>query len=165
MYLLWALFLAGLVMIYAKWWGWYGGFAWGPRFFVFASIPASMAIAVALRHGRSPWLRLGALAALVLAAWVGLDGVVFGREALSLGQERCNIALEHLCWYVPEFSVLWHPFVASPPVDARGIVYICYVGVVLLRLAAPTVRPLMRDLVVMAACVATDQRRQPRWRF
>ena len=30
------LVVAGLVLVYAKWWAWYGGVSWGPRFFVFA---------------------------------------------------------------------------------------------------------------------------------
>ena len=38
-------FLAGLVIVYAKWWAWPGGWFWGPRFFVFAAIPASIALA------------------------------------------------------------------------------------------------------------------------
>src|SRR5206468_4886727 len=40
------LFLVGLVIAYAKWWAWYGGFFWGPRFLLFASFPASLAMAV-----------------------------------------------------------------------------------------------------------------------
>ena len=34
------LFVAGLVLVYSKWWAWYGGDAWGPRFFVAAAVPA-----------------------------------------------------------------------------------------------------------------------------
>src|SRR5205085_1593251 len=41
--------VAGLVLVYAKWWAWYGGISWGPRFFVFAAIPASLFVAARAR--------------------------------------------------------------------------------------------------------------------
>jgi hypothetical protein len=31
-------FLLGLILTYARWYGWYGGQFWGPRFFLFASV-------------------------------------------------------------------------------------------------------------------------------
>src|SRR5262249_62404931 len=43
------LFVAGLVLVYAKWWAWYGGGPWGPRYFVVAAAPASLLRAVRLR--------------------------------------------------------------------------------------------------------------------
>ena len=42
----WLLFTAGLVLIYASWWDWSGDWFWGPRFFLFASVPASFALAL-----------------------------------------------------------------------------------------------------------------------
>src|SRR5262249_14740881 len=33
-------FVVGLVLAYARWWAWYGGSFWGPRFFLVASVPA-----------------------------------------------------------------------------------------------------------------------------
>src|SRR6185436_5776493 len=32
----WMLFLVGLVLVYARWWAWYGGWFWGPRFLLIA---------------------------------------------------------------------------------------------------------------------------------
>lgn len=48
------LFLAGLVLVYARWWSWQGGRFWGPRFFLIASIPACLALASVLRSGSAP---------------------------------------------------------------------------------------------------------------
>ena len=36
-------FVIGMILTYGKWWAWYGGFSWGPRFFLFACIPYSPA--------------------------------------------------------------------------------------------------------------------------
>ena len=33
------LVVCGLVLVYARWWAWYGGISCGPRFFVFARFP------------------------------------------------------------------------------------------------------------------------------
>ena len=111
-YRLWLLFLAGLVLVYARWWAWYGGWFWGPRFFLFASIPASFALAVSLAEAprQSLGRNVATLALLALSCWVGLDGAVFGMAHLEIGPAN-DYALESLTWYVPEFSVLWRPFV------------------------------------------------------
>jgi len=61
----------------------------------------------------------------VLSVWVGVDGQVFGRFA----QDPCSAnhySLESLCWYVPEFSVLWTPFVFGAQVPWWGFVLIAY---------------------------------------
>jgi hypothetical protein len=65
------------------------------------------------------------LAALLLSLWVGIDGQTFGQFA----QSQCTINhyyLEAFCWYVPEFSVLWTPFVFHASVSARDLVLIAY---------------------------------------
>jgi hypothetical protein len=69
------------------------------------------------------------LAALVLSVWVGIDGQTFGRFA----QTTCtanHYYLESFCWYIPEFSVLWTPFVFHAQVSWADFVLIAYaVGV------------------------------------
>jgi len=50
MHRLWLWFLAGMILVYASWWAWFGGWFWGPRFFLFACFPASLAIAVRLQQ-------------------------------------------------------------------------------------------------------------------
>ena len=106
-------FLAGLVLVYAQYWSWYGGWKWGPRYLLFASYPSSLALAIALET------RSAALAAIAIAiwtvwtVWVGVSGVVFDLKGL----ETCianGYALEHLCWYVPDFSPLLRPLILPP---------------------------------------------------
>jgi hypothetical protein len=106
-------FLAGLVVVYARWWAWYGGWFWGPRFFLFASVPAALALAVHLAdaHRHTLGRNLAALACLVLSGWVALSGMVYGQSNLEVCAEN-DYALEALLWYTPEFSALWRPFVA-----------------------------------------------------
>lgn len=118
-------FLAGLVLVYANWWAWYGGVFWGPRFFLFASIPASVAIASRLAGGtRSPsGMAMAAAIITVWSCWVGASGLVvptFGLDACTAD----HYALEFLCWYVPEFSVLFGPLVDGQPLGsvARAVV-------------------------------------------
>ena len=72
-YKLWMWFLVGLILVYAKWWGWYGGLSWGPRYFLFASIPAALAIAARLRDVRAA--SMAALGALLLALTLLLLGL------------------------------------------------------------------------------------------
>jgi hypothetical protein len=136
-YRLWIWFLVGLVLVYSKWWAWYGGWMWGPRFFLFASIPASFALAVVLsRVGTSVGRNLLVLMALAASFWVGATGAVFGLDHL----EDCRAAdYEFLCWYVPEFSVLWRPFVASDLPDGREAALLGYGVLVFAYLASPIV--------------------------
>jgi hypothetical protein len=137
----WLWFLAGLVAVYSKWWAWYGGSSWGPRFFLVASLPASLAIAVTLRQAPARrWpARLWTLAALGLSVWVGIDGAVFGQNNLGICQDN-SWAQEFLCWYVPEFSALWRPFVAPSPISPPGLLMIGYCGVVFVALSLVTLR-------------------------
>jgi hypothetical protein len=153
------LFVAGLVVAYAKWWSWYGGFFWGPRFFLAASIPSSLAIAASLQEPRAlrTPLLLGALAALTLSAWVGISGCVFGQATLDICLQD-HYALEMLCWYTPEFSALWRPFVASVPLEFGQRVFLAYAVPVYLWLAFPILHVLFertrRSTVIIGAEIA-----------
>lgn len=111
--LLVAVFTILVIAFYAKWWAWYGGGFWGPRFFLFLCFPASLLLALAITHPR-PDHRFLALTSglLLLSIWVGVDGYLFGQAAMEICWGN-NFALEMLCWYTPEFSALWHPFVTG----------------------------------------------------
>jgi hypothetical protein len=143
---LWTLYLAGIVLVYGSWWAWYGGLAWGPRFLTFASLPAALLLAAQVRR---PPLTLPALTAvlvvLVLSVWVGIDGQTFGNFA----QITCtanHYYLESFCWYVPEFSVLWTPFVFGAHLSLADYMLIAYaVGV-----TAYVAYPLLRQWTVTA---------------
>lgn len=147
----WALYVIGLVAVYCRWWSWYGGYAWGPRFLVTASVPAAFVLAHVVRSDEQP--RLGkdllVLAALALSAWAGASGPAFN----LLGQPFCqqsSYRLESFCWYVPEFSVLFTPFVAKPKLSLDQEVLLGFGLVVLAWVAWPVARRIARAAVAAA---------------
>ena len=162
---LWLLFTAGLVLVYARWWAWYGGWVWGPRFFLFASLPASLALAANLvaaeRHslGRN----LLVLAALALSFWVGANGRVFRGAGLELCSDD-DFRLEHLAWHVPEFSVLWRPFVVSGPLGTWDVIVLAVYSAGFLYLAVPLLALCVRQAAA-AARTCWDVRPGRPWRF
>jgi hypothetical protein len=109
-----ASFVVGLVLVYARWWSWYGGNFWGPRFFLASSVPACVALAGHLRsrEARRPRFNAVLAVALVLSFWVGVNGIVFDQSGLGICS-RDDYALEALCHFTPEYSPLWHPFVQA----------------------------------------------------
>jgi len=111
--LLLATFVTLTIALYAKWWAWYGGGFWGPRFFLFLCFPSSLLIGLAIASGeRRRGVLALVLAVLLLSIWVGVDGYLFGQTAMDTCWAN-NFALESLCWYTPEFSALWRPFVTG----------------------------------------------------
>ena len=134
--LVWIAVVAGMVLLYCRWWAWYGGIFYGPRFFLFASIPAALALAARLTAAAGPPAAVAAsVIALLLSLWVGVTGAMGIPQAPICSED--NYALEHLCWYTPEFSPLWRPLIdwpsLSPATTAYGLLALC----VLLRLALP----------------------------
>jgi hypothetical protein len=107
-------FLAGLILVYAGWWAWYGGWTWGPRYLLLAAYPSALALAIALGAPLTPHRSALAVALTAWTVWVGASGVVFNLSGL----DEClanGYAQEHLCWYVPEYSPLVRPFVLDMP--------------------------------------------------
>lgn len=133
------LFVCGLVLVYAKWWAWYGGLSWGPRFFVFAAVPASILIAVRIeRASGAGFGNALTLLVLTLSAWVGVSGGIADLSSLDFCV-RDKAALESLCWYTPEYSSLWHPLVQFPSLTWKTAALAGYCAVVFAYLAAPLV--------------------------
>lgn len=163
MYSLWLCFVGGLILAYAKWWAWYGGWFWGPRFFLFACIPASFALAVwTQRPSARLSLNLLALATLTLSVWVGINGAVFNQADLSLCTDH-HYLLEAYCHFTPDFSALWRPLVnlylvglgprfasiyALTPATVAFGVYALLVGV---YLSLPLVRAIWTQSCVVLA--------------
>jgi hypothetical protein len=140
------LVVCGLVLVYAKWWAWYGGISWGPRFFVFAAVPASVLVAVRLVHAAE--LGFGnafTLLVLTLSAWVGLSGGIADLSTLDFCI-RDAAALESLCWYTPEFSPLWQPVVDFPALSWRTATLAAYCAFVFAYLAASPIVALARSM-------------------
>ena len=131
---LWLAFTIGLVVIYAKWWSWYGGWFWGPRFFLFACFPASLALACELDRRK-----LLAAFATVLSVWVCFCGAVFGQ--MNAGPlSEVDVAWEFLTWYVPENSAILQPLVDPWPVGLNAVPWALFSLVVVARLLIPVFR-------------------------
>jgi hypothetical protein len=108
----WLLVVVGLIVVYARWWAWYGGMCWGPRFFLFAALPSGLALAYWAERARSTSSAIGAVLVIALAFWVGYDGLVFEIQQLDICGMHNN-KLEAFCWYLPEFSPLIRPFIVT----------------------------------------------------
>lgn len=131
------LYVAGLVLVYAKWWSWYGGLSWGPRFFVFAAIPSSLFIVVRMQHaGESVLADALTLLVFTFSAWVGVSGAIADLASLDVCASN-NSAHEAFCWYVPEFSSLWRPFVQFPEVTTSKALVALWCAIVFAFLAWP----------------------------
>lgn len=140
-YTLWLLFVAGLVLVYCRWWAWYGGWFWGPRFFLMASLPAALAVAVRVEHeDRSLWANLVTLGVLALSFWVGINGAVFDMATLDTACKAHDFAQEYLCHFVPEFSPLWRPFVVREALTWQSWAYIGLSLVAFTYMAVPLLR-------------------------
>jgi len=161
----WLLFTAGLVLVYARWWSWYGGWAWGPRFFLFASLPAALALAARLAAAgrQSLGKNLLTLAALALSFWVGAAGRVFRDADLEIGTAN-DYAFEHLVWYVPEYSVLWRPFVVARTPALADVLVLGVYAAGFLALALPLLAVCGRQLGVAARDWWAAHAGRP-WRF
>lgn len=150
---LWLAFLVGLILVYARWWAWYGGLYFGPRFFVLAALPASLGLALNIRRRNAPLMwNLLTLAVLCLSVWVAACGLAFDNRGLDVCVDN-NFSLEVLCYDTPEFSTLWHPFVvaaqvhwslrafvAAEQLGWQQFVLLGYELVVLIWFAGPLVR-------------------------
>jgi hypothetical protein len=165
-YRLWLAVVVGLVLVYARWWAWYGGAVWGPRFFLFACLPASLVLArrTANPQRHSTGANLLALAAVALSCWVGASGLVFqGHGAARYWRD--DFALEYLTWYAPECSVLWLPFVAeSKPLTWKEYSRLAAFALAFAYLAWPVVRVLASRARAAWAVAWLSLRAGPRWR-
>jgi hypothetical protein len=153
------LFVAGLVLVYAKWWAWYGGESWGPRYFVLAAVPASLFVAVRLRAGHtSAWDAAATVAVLGLSAWVAVTGALENSWHDGVCSQN-NFRIEYVCWYVPDFSSLWWPVTHHPPLTAATLCLTGYCVAVFAYLAAPPLRRIGHDLAALPSSWAHG------WRF
>ena len=98
------------LLIYSKWWSWYGGYSFGTRFYIIFVIPSIYVFILYVQKEGLTRKLLGA-GVLMLAAWVGICGKYFGMQELSNVCAVNNYSLEAFCWYVLEFSPIISPFI------------------------------------------------------
>lgn len=145
----WIAFVVGLLLVYGHWWAWYGGNFWGPRFLLFATIPAAFALALRLRSaGASPLGNALTLVVALLSCWVALNGSVFDQPALLSICKANQYALETLCHNTLEFSALWRPFVVPAQITHHDWALIGYFTLVALWIATPVASTLARQIGV-----------------
>jgi hypothetical protein len=164
-YLLLAALTVGLVLVYARWWGWDGGFFWGPRFFLLATVPASLAVAVRLHHRsarvRDAALNLGLVA---LCGWVAISGAAFGMSGLPQCDEVNRRAYQ--CDFVVTLSPLWHPFVGSGArAEPGSLPFVVVVLLAVARLGAPSVVTLARAARQRASTALAGRAPLAGWRI
>jgi len=148
-YTLWMCFLIGLILVYSRWWAWSGAIFWGPRFFLFASIPASFALAVRLIRYKKALLGVNLLTLILfgLSAWVSIDGAVF--QSVVMNPMACwqnHYAMEMLCWYTPEYSVLWQPFIFHVQIDRGQKIFLVFSLLIATYLATPLFIHLLKQV-------------------
>ncbi len=165
-YRVWLAVVIGLVLVYARWWAWYGGAVWGPRFFLFAALPAALVLArwTAYPAAHSTRANVFVLGAVALSCWVGANGVIYQ----GAGSERFwanDFELEYLSWYVPEFSCLWMPFVVPKSLTWADYARAASFALGFAYLAAPVVRVLAVRGWGAGAAAWRAARTGPRWRF
>jgi len=167
-YTLWICFLVGLILAYSPWWGWYGGIHfWGPRFFLFACIPASFALAVRLMRYQEASLGLNLLTLVVfcLSAWVNVDGAVF---QYLITPKVCSQNLSRmllLCWYTPAYSPLWQPFVFHLKINQGQQTFLLFSLVVAAYLATPLLIHLLKQIGDVAKKHSRKYLNLRLWRF
>lgn len=142
---LWLWLVAGMVLVYAHWYDWSGDWYWGPRFFLIAALPASLALAIYLRHpSTSLPANLAVLGILCLSAWGGINSVVFSLTAMV---PTCNDMgpLAGNCPYLPQSSALWFPLLSPHLIGKRELLYGVLALVVFGYLAAPLALTITRQ--------------------
>ncbi len=157
---LWLAFLLGLLLTYSHWWSWYGGFGAGPRFMLFAALPASLLLAQLTLKPPETWIgEVSAIVLVGLGCWVSIATTVFENGGADVCTSN-GYQLESLCWYTPEFSVLWNPFVESTHawdgLDAGRWMIVVYGAIVFAFLSAATARSLAARVIKSVRAIATS---------
>ena len=140
--------VVAMIPVYAGWWAWYGGFTFGPRFFLLGVMPAAVALCDRLTNARrsGQWLVAAGLA--LWSGWVAIAGVLYFAPPRSDFVCRTeDFRYEPLCWWVGEYSPLLAPRWDRAPLTAAGALFAllaaaAVVGVVVLL----TPRERWRDL-------------------
>ncbi|WP_214409906.1 hypothetical protein [Sphaerisporangium fuscum] len=153
LYGMWTAFTVGLILLYSTYWSWSGSTFYGPRYLLFASLPACLVLAVRLhRQETSILANTITVLALGLSLWVGLCGAVFGdAPARAVCLDPTGPQFEApLCYYTPEFSALWVPFIHAQQLTAGQYLFLLYGLTVAVYLMAPPLLELATQVLTRA---------------
>ncbi len=137
---------------------------WGPRYFLFASIPASFALAVRLMRYKEASLGVNLLTfvAFCLSAWVCIDGAVF--QWFTINPLACPL-VETLCSYTPEYSPLWMPFVFHFQIGYSFEKFLVFFLLVAAYMVAPLFIHLLKQIWDCAKQYSSEHLNWRQWRF
>lgn len=142
-YHMWLLFLLGLIIVYAKWYAWHGGWFWGPRFFLFGALPASLILAIRLSTQKTSIInKLITISLLCYSTFLAINSAII--EPLNFCREKMDNL--PLCWYVPQYNILINPFINNPTFVVGDYLIIGISLLVLAVLIFPIVKELFKDL-------------------
>lgn len=161
-----AVYGLGLVLVFGRFWSWSGDWFWGPRFYLFVSLFAVMILATLRRNETlsAPW-RVFWILATALSCWVGCQGVLYGQDFLEDCYKTHGPQVEFMCWYVPEYSPLWRPFVEWPVPRGRKAAYLLYFILVAATLLWQPARRLLGDARELAARLWLEYGTSSAWRI
>lgn len=141
-----------MVPIYAKWWAWYGGVAFGPRFFMLGVVPAAVAMCDRLQSPRGLRAWAVGVVATAFTGWVAIAAAV--HYLTPAARQRCssnNALLEPLCWYSPEYSSLFSPLWDGRALSAIQVLFMlgayAVVAVVVVALSPAAIWQALRTRV------------------
>jgi hypothetical protein len=135
-----------------------------------ASLPASLALAVRLRHKDESSLAVNVLTFLVLSlsTWVGINGAVYQWGTAMTMPAVCtqnHYALEVLCYYTPEFSTLWLPFVKHIALTSGEKLFMAFSFLVFVYLITPLAWKIIQQLAERAMIYSKIYSNLGLWRF
>lgn len=145
-YILWIACIVGMVLVYGGWYDWSGDWYWGPRFFLLASLPCSLALAARLHRPAASLVgNLITLVLLCLCAWIGINGAVFDLNTLA---GPCAQLGGSICLYLPETSTLLRPLITfrllAP--SMKSLAYLGFSLVIFAYLLFPLLRITVRQI-------------------
>ena len=116
--------IVAMIPVYARWWAWYGGFTFGPRFFLLGVVPAAVALCERLANAqRSGQWVVGAVLTL-LSGWVAIVAVLyFATPRADFLCRTEDFRYEPLCWWVGEYSPLLAPTWDRATLTPAGVVF------------------------------------------
>lgn len=165
-YKLWIWFIVGMILLYARWWSWEGGWFWGPRFFIFASIPAAFALAARLRNpSKSLFANVLTLLVLSYSLWVGIEGTIFDQFNLNNSCMSASGPVSSMCYFDPSYSALWHPFEVPITLSHDDKLFLLFSVLVFLYLAAPLLVLIVRQTITRMQELRAGQFNWRTWKF